>query len=427
MGERNYLLDDIQQMSITGGVINGGDYGIYATNSYNINVTNTEIKNMQILGVYAEEITGLYFSNAKIHSNPDGIYSSSSLVFLRNGAKVYENQNYGIKMHGIFDTQNKSFTSMLTIGGEGCGSVFDNVGTGIITQNTILNIDAEQHAIDRQDNNIIPNQFYGNGFMFSICYSDGVRSPAQINAKGNYWGLTPIQPNEYSIVANWCPGDNSIPQNLPLVTDNPSLCYLPTTCMACAGLPNMLLSEGTSTVEAAIQEAYTIADLPFIEEDNITTRNGFLDLSSIDLIKDTVNNTWTGVSVNNQTYVLTNKSVHHIQAAKAIKAKATNSNMRLTTTPKDIFAGITENVNELANVQVYPNPVGNELNISHDLSVKEGTIHLEIMDVMGRVLINKTINHTNNQIDINQLSSGLYFYNVLQKDKLVQSGKLVVE
>ena len=332
-------------------------------------------------------------------------------------------------MYGVYNTQTRSFTSMLTIGDEGCGSVFDNITTGIKTKNTLLNIDAVQHTIDRQDNDTIPNQFYGNGHMFDICYSYLVRSPGQINAKGNYWGTNPpIQSSEYTLTGNYCPGDASTPQSISLNSDDYSTCYSSTTCMDCSsGSSSMMMSGGTSTVEAVVQESFTAANKPFIEQDNATTRNAFLDLSSIDLIKDTVNNTWMGVSVNNQAFALTNKSVHHIQVAKAIKAKATNSNMRVSAVPKDIFVGITENANESANVQVYPNPVSNELNITHDLSVKEGVIHLEIMDVMGRVLINKTINHTNNQIDINQLSSGLYFYNVLQNDKVVQSGKLVVE
>ncbi|MDT8412604.1 MAG: T9SS type A sorting domain-containing protein, partial [Vicingaceae bacterium] len=78
-------------------------------------------------------------------------------------------------------------------------------------------------------------------------------------------------------------------------------------------------------------------------------------------------------------------------------------------------------------VNVFPNPANDNLTISHNLTTKDGAISLEIMDVMGRVLINKTINNASNQIDISQLSSGLYFYNVLQNDKMVQSGKLVVE
>ena len=427
----NYYLDNLNEISITGGILDEGVYGVFALNTKVLKVTNTEIKNMQTSGVNLEEVYGAYFSNTKIHTNMNGIYSTNSLVFLRNGAKVYENQDYGIDMYGVYDTQTKSFSSMLTIGDEGCGSVYDNASTGIKTKNTLLNIDAVQHSINRQDNDTIPNQFYGNGYMFDICYSYLVRSPSKINAKGNYWGTNPpIQSSEYTIVANWCLGDQSTPQNLPLISSNYSTCYSSTTCMDCSSgsSSSMLVSQETPSVESVVQESFTEANLPFIGQDNATTRNEFLDLSSIDLIKDTVTNTWTGISVNNQAFALTNKSVHHIQVAKAIKAKATNSNMRVNTAPKDIFAGITQNVNALnSKVQVYPNPVNSELNINHKLEAKDGIVYFKIIDIMGRVLLTKTIKNANSQIDITSLSLGLYFYTISQNDNVVQSGKLVVE
>ena len=99
----------------------------------------------------------------------------------------------------------------------------------------------------------------------------------------------------------------------------------------------------------------------------------------------------------------------------------TNSKARLANEEK------TNVSNKDSFVNVFPNPANDNLTISHNLTTKDGIISLEIMDVMGRVLMNKTINNTNNQIDINQLSSGLYFYNIIQNDKMVQSGKLVVE
>jgi hypothetical protein len=49
------------------------------------------------------------------------------------------------------------------------------------------------------------------------------------------------------------------------------------------------------------------------------------------------------------------------------------------------------------------------------------------MDVMGRVLINNTINNSTNIIEINSLSTGLYFFTVSQNGNVLESGKLVVE
>ncbi len=94
-----------------------------------------------------------------------------------------------------------------------------------------------------------------------------------------------------------------------------------------------------------------------------------------------------------------------------------------------LIVGINEvtPTNNTTTVKVFPNPANDNLTISHNLETKDGKISLEIMDVMGRVLLNNTINNTNHQIDISQLASGLYFYNIIQHDKMIQSGKLVVE
>ena len=97
------------------------------------------------------------------------------------------------------------------------------------------------------------------------------------------------------------------------------------------------------------------------------------------------------------------------------KARLANQENESSTSNNDSF------------VKVFPNPANDNLTISHNLETKNGTISLEIMDVMGRVLLNNTINNTNHQIDISQLASGLYFYNIIQQDKMIQSGKLVVE
>lgn len=95
-----------------------------------------------------------------------------------------------------------------------------------------------------------------------------------------------------------------------------------------------------------------------------------------------------------------------------------------------VISSQDENNKEIINdseIRLFPNPANANLTISHNLAAKEGAISLEIMDLMGRVLMRKIINNTNNQININSLSSGLYFYTVLQNGNAVQSGKLVVE
>ena len=78
-------------------------------------------------------------------------------------------------------------------------------------------------------------------------------------------------------------------------------------------------------------------------------------------------------------------------------------------------------------ITLYPNPANGQITVAHKLETKNGTVSIQIMDIMGRVLLNKTINNSNNNIDIKQLSSGLYFFTVSQNGNVLESGKLMVE
>lgn len=407
-----------------------GGIGIKAVASFQVTISATTIIGLD-KGAYFNDVDAAYFNNnSNISYATVGIEAENTLLFIRGQSEIHQNTK-GVSIFGSYNYTTNNYSSMLTVGDAGCGAIYDNA-IGVYGRDAILNIDAIEHSINSSGSDTIPNRFDNNStYTFDICYTDYTVAPSQINAKMNYWGGTVIPTSNYRLKTNTdCIAKPNHGTNIPLITSPHSTCTPTPNCANCA----MTGGGGTSPggpiggLGLMVINAFQTANEPFVEEDNLTTREGFTDISSVGLLKDTTNQTWQAVTINNNLLSIDKNSVHRIQVAKAIKAKATNSNMRLVTAPKDIFAGVTQNANELsAKIQVYPNPVSNELNISHDLSVKEGAIHLEIMDVMGRVLINKTINHTNNQIDINQLSSGLYFYNVLQNDKVVQSGKLVVE
>ncbi|PKP46100.1 MAG: hypothetical protein CVT95_07575, partial [Bacteroidetes bacterium HGW-Bacteroidetes-12] len=265
--DRCVELANVHALNITGGVFQSANIGVFGSANV-LTITNTEIKSMNY-GVHLSETSGAYFSNAKIHINNIGIFTDASLVFLRNGTKVYDNVGNGLELYGVYNSVTRSFTSMLTVGDLGCGSIYNNGNNGVYAKNTILNIDAIQHSINRGDANVIPNQFYGNtNLMFDVCYSFGARSPSQINAKGNYWGASVITPSEYSIVGNGCPGEFGNPQNIALVTTSHSTCFSATSCMNCASgggsSSSMLVNEETPSVESVVQEAFTVANLPFI-------------------------------------------------------------------------------------------------------------------------------------------------------------------
>ncbi len=281
--------------------------------------------------------------------------------------------------------------------------------------------------------NVIPNQFYGNtNLMFDVCYSFGARAPFQINAKGNYWGATVISPSQYSIVSGLCPGESgTLPQPISLVTTSHSTCFSATSCMNCAsggGGGSSSASTGNSTLsvtEAVVEASFIDANTEFLVADNSTTRNDFVNLSAIDIERDTLNNKWFGTSIANQVFELTNKSVHHIQVAKAIKASVTNSNARENLIVEDIFKGIKVNAKEISNkIEIFPNPVSDKLTVS--IEDAKGIYTLTIYQVLGELIMEKKLTNSLTNIDVSLLENGIYFYEIISERGEKLTGKISV-
>jgi len=66
---------------------------------------------------------------------------------------------------------------------------------------------------------------------------------------------------------------------------------------------------------------------------------------------------------------------------------------------------------DMTNLKVYPNPVKNILNIQNDQAVQKA----EIFDLNGRLLQSTTL--TNNQINLSQITSGIYFVKIYSNNK----------
>jgi hypothetical protein len=193
-------LDNVDNFKMTNGFVNGAVTCFYAYDSEVVEFSGAELKNADY-GAKLENVAGAYFTNhANVHDNGIGVYATASLVFLRSGAKVHTNDN-GVEIYGAYDSGVGNYNTMLTMGDIGCGSVYNNSNYGIFGIDALLNIDAVQHSIDRGDFIVRPNRFDNNAYMtFEICYGSSTYAPSQINAKGNFWGVSPpdIQSSQYT-------------------------------------------------------------------------------------------------------------------------------------------------------------------------------------------------------------------------------------
>jgi hypothetical protein len=68
------------------------------------------------------------------------------------------------------------------------------------------------------------------------------------------------------------------------------------------------------------------------------------------------------------------------------------------------LTGIKDDIN---NVLVYPNPANNVLNITSSEIID----NVEVLDIVGRVIISKTLNSSNYILDVSGLNNNVYFIN----------------
>ena len=73
------------------------------------------------------------------------------------------------------------------------------------------------------------------------------------------------------------------------------------------------------------------------------------------------------------------------------------------------------------NYSIYPNPTNGEINIQ----LPSLYSHIKIFDAFGNVVFEKTLNSKQETLNLN-LSSGMYFYQVIDNKKFFSSGKLIM-
>ena len=82
-----------------------------------------------------------------------------------------------------------------------------------------------------------------------------------------------------------------------------------------------------------------------------------------------------------------------------------------------------EEQNQIKAIQIYPNPIRNELNIS---MYNNESLEIILYDVTSRIILQKKFTKLIS-LDTEQLSSGLYIYELQDKNGLRKKGKIVKE
>jgi hypothetical protein len=108
-------------------------------------------------------------------------------------------------------------------------------------------------------------------------------------------------------------------------------------------------------------------------------------------------------------------------AALKTRTKSNNTNERLS-------VGIKQNPSFLKNINVYPNPANDHVNIEIVTLIGEEVNYIcSITNVLGQELLKINISNQTTTLNIADLKSGIYFFNIKQNNKVVAVKKVVVD
>lgn len=75
------------------------------------------------------------------------------------------------------------------------------------------------------------------------------------------------------------------------------------------------------------------------------------------------------------------------------------------------------------NINVFPNPNNGTFNV--EINIK-GEFELEVYNMVGQLVYKGKLNSGSNKIDI-KTKAGVYYYSVIENNKTIHQGKLVIE
>jgi hypothetical protein len=125
----------------------------------------------------------------------------------------------------------------------------------------------------------------------------------------------------------------------------------------------------------------------------------------------------------------------HIAALATINGRAMTTDGNLTTDtstidgtsiPGDCATLDVPSIDEATKAIIfYPNPFGTSVTIAINEISKMNTYEIRIYNLLGEVVMNKFITQQTTTLETNKFPSGIYFYQVVSNNQLIQSGKLI--
>ncbi len=91
---------------------------------------------------------------------------------------------------------------------------------------------------------------------------------------------------------------------------------------------------------------------------------------------------------------------------------------------KIVVTAIEANFQSICNINVFPNPTSDFLNLNFDKEV-ESNLRFSLINSEGRILVNKQIEAKQTQIKMHHYTTGIYFLQVRENNDVIKAFKIV--
>jgi len=124
-----------------------------------------------------------------------------------------------------------------------------------------------------------------------------------------------------------------------------------------------------------------------------------------------------------------NKQKYHVKGNLVKVIPKTISSIKIEKViPQSILKSENrESISEISDINIYPNPADDVFQLEHNLIQDNGDVTLAIFNMIGNKLIVEKINNARTTVNISSLKTGMYFYTIIQNNKLVKTDKLIIK
>ena len=331
-------------------------------------------------------------------------------------------------------------TTQYTVVGASLGCSKSATTSVIVNPSPTLNITANPTAICA-------------GQSTSLSVSGATTYTWSTNAITSTISVTPTSNMQYTVTgtASGCSKSATMTIN---VYPNPTLTIISNPTVLCIGQTASLSVTGASTytwntgstvsniiVSPSVNTTYSvngtnvngcknfssilmnINSLPVV---NVVSSNSTICIGQNATLTANGANTYTWNTGSNNTSISISPTITTSYTVNGTNANGCKNSYAITEN-----VGICTNLNSFSktdklNINIYPNPTKNILNVELGF-LNEQAMHLQIINSIGQLLIEKNINNQHSEVDLHSLSNGLYFIRIFENNNLIHSQKIIKE